>query len=181
MPSVLFAALFAASVPALPPELSLADLDEGLSNGCRIVTTGVVTEISDDEIDADYRRLMLRDGNKVIPAFVHIGHISLPPDLEERRIRLTGTYHVRTDGGRKFSDPFINVANLQDNPIVIRIISIKAEEDITFLPYRKQLGIGLVAIIDTGLRHGGCNPQPGLIRILRIIRILYFVIVARCR
>ena len=112
MPSVLFAALFAASVPAPPPELSLADLDEGLSNGCRIVTTGVVTEISDDEIDANYRRLMLRDGNKVIPAFVHIGHISLPPDLEERRIRLTGTYHVRTDGGRKFSDPFISLSSL---------------------------------------------------------------------
>ena len=112
MSSVLFAVLFAASVPASPPTLSLADLDKGLSNGCRIVTTGVVTEISDDEIDADYRRLLLRDGNKVIPAFVHIGHISLPPDLEERRIRLTGTYHVRTDGGRKFSDPFISLTSL---------------------------------------------------------------------
>ena len=65
MPLILSAIILAAGLPVSPPELSLADISKGLSNGCRIVTTGVVTEIGDDEIDADYKRLMLRDGDKV--------------------------------------------------------------------------------------------------------------------
>ena len=112
MPLILSAIILAAGLPVSPPELSLADINKGLSNGCRIVTTGVVTEIGDDEIDADYKRLMLRDGDKVIAAFVHTGHIHLPPDLEEHRIRLTGSYYDRTEGGRKFSDPFISLSSL---------------------------------------------------------------------
>ena len=108
----LLAVVFAANIPTSLPELSLADLNEGLTNGCMFATTAVVTEIGDDEIDADYRRIVLRDGNKAIPAFVRIDQVSLPPGLEERRVRLTGSYHVRTDGGRKFSDPYIALRTL---------------------------------------------------------------------
>lgn len=97
----------AARASNAPREVKLADLDESYSNGCTIVTTGTVTELGDDEIDTKYRRFVLRDGDKTIPTFVHTGQTRLPPDLNERRIQMTGIYQIRTGGARRFGDPYL--------------------------------------------------------------------------
>ena len=99
--------VFASQEPESIPEIPLSKISEGLPNGYRLVTTGIVTEISDDEIDADYKRLTLHDGDKVMPVFVYTATCPLPPDLMEHKIRIECDYLFITEGGRKFSGPYL--------------------------------------------------------------------------
>lgn len=111
-----------------PIEVSIREgIDDSL-NYRTIRTTGVVTSVFPDEIDANYARLMVRDGERAIDVSMKIrGPIA---DYLDKRIRLTGTYRHHISGRRLFSGNTICV----EGPDDIRIIGDAPLEDASVPP-----------------------------------------------
>ena len=116
------------SAPIAPPlDLRLDELDEQRHDLRKVTVNGQVVDLVTDEIDTRYRILILKDGAATIPCFVE--KKTLPDNLQDAHIQLTGIYHRLVSGFRRFSGPYINItsdisvvtpapANLLDSPVI---------------------------------------------------------------
>lgn len=96
------------STPPEPRTLALDELDERSHDLLEVVVTGKVMLAFDDEIDADYRFLILKGRSATLP--VAFPRSAAAPDaLVNATVRVRGVYYRTTDGLRKHSGPFIDV------------------------------------------------------------------------
>ena len=88
----------------LPPpvDIALSDLDGQRDNLRRIRVTGTVLDIRTDEIDPRYLIIFLKENETVMPAIGMIDRRSLPENIVNAKVRLTGLYERHTRGTRKF-------------------------------------------------------------------------------
>ena len=96
------------SAPVAPSlKLNLGALDEQVHDLHSVTVEGTVVDVIRDEIDSNFHILLLKDGATTLPCFVE--QPTLPCDLQDARVRLTGIYHRLVNGLRRFSGPYIDV------------------------------------------------------------------------
>ena len=98
------------SAPVSPPlELNLGALDEQVHELHSVAVEGTVVDIIRDEIDSNFHILLLKDGATTLPCFIE--QPTLPCNLQDARVRLTGIYHRLVNGLRRFSGPYIDATS----------------------------------------------------------------------
>lgn len=101
-----------------PVDISLSDLNGRSDNYRHVRVTGTVLDISTDEIDPRYQIILLKDGETLIPVSCECPRQSLPANIVDAKVRLTGRYTRFIRGIRKFSGAYISL----DKSLPIEII-----------------------------------------------------------
>ena len=94
------------SLPA-PVTIRIGELDAKRDDLRPIVVEGVVVSDFDDELDARFRIVILRDGPKTVAAYIHRGMLPDSGIGPESKLRLTGVFHRRINSWRLFQQPAI--------------------------------------------------------------------------
>ena len=98
-----------------PPDpvlrLPLGSIDEKAHHLRTISITGIVAEVRNDEIDARYKWLILRDGASFIPVTLPQSFLD-PEVLFGAKVCVEGVFQHTFTGGRKFSGPTLTGGRL---------------------------------------------------------------------
>ena len=94
---------------AVPPpaQLAVPQLDPAQHNLLEVSVAGTVMRIFDDDADAHYRFLLLKDGAAVIPVAFPRSSVPRAEELVDALVKVRGVYYRRVDGLRKCSGPFV--------------------------------------------------------------------------
>ena len=98
--------------------IPLSDIDEQKHDLMSVRTEGTVVEITTDEVDAENRFLLLKDGETVMPVSLARTFNLGPKKLIDARVRLSGIFHRAVFGVRKFSGPYVSLTDSSDFEIL---------------------------------------------------------------
>lgn len=103
-----------------PLKIALGELSTEKHHLQAIETEGVVIDSFPDEIDADYRFLIVKDAECIMPVAVpsDLGSAIDFTSLRDARIRVRGHFIRTVSGSRKFSGPFISLDGTDDFTVV---------------------------------------------------------------
>lgn len=90
-----------------PIQLALCDIDERRHHLCEIVTTGIVVEARQDEIDPSYTHLILQDDLCTLSVFAKDDLFPRSRQLIGCSVRIRGLYARTLPTGRRYGNPML--------------------------------------------------------------------------
>ena len=106
--------------PPAPLDLRLADIDPRGHDLHVVRTEGTVIDAFTDEIDPNYKFMLLKDAEVILPVAIPANATHGVSSLIDARVRITGIFNRTIYGGRKFSGSFISCRGQSSLHILVR-------------------------------------------------------------